>query len=117
MKTYLKASLLCAFAATSFCGCITHHETVYRDVPRVKVEFENETAARVFYDSLHARPMKHAGEDSTTKVEIPVIFEHSEHIVSGENEGFNAAVKLCDTNQDGRITELEAKIFADMRAR
>jgi len=109
------AITMAATAALALCGCITHHETVYRDVPRTKVEFENETAARIFYETVSQHPIRHAGEDSTTKVEIPVIFEHTEHVVSGDNVAFNESVKICDTNQDGRITELEAKIFAEHR--
>jgi hypothetical protein len=32
-------------------------------------------------------------------------------VKAGENEKFNEAVRRCDTNQDGVITEFEAEIF------
>ena len=33
-------------------GCITHKSVVYQDVERVKVEFESDAAARLFYETL-----------------------------------------------------------------
>ena len=50
MKTTLLPLLLAAAGLPT--GCIHHHETVYRDVERVKVEFENDTAGRLFYEAL-----------------------------------------------------------------
>lgn len=92
-------------------GCISHEETTYRDVPRVPVEFENETAGRIFYESLSKVRHPHLNE-SKTDVSLPVVFEHKTRRVSGPNATFNDAVARCDTNKDARITELEAKIFA-----
>ena len=109
MKLLLTASLIGAILGT---GCIHHKETVYRDVERAKVEFENETAARLFYEALSRMPQRGASE-SSTKVSIPVIFEHSRTEIAGNNARFNDAVQRCDTNRDARITELEAKIFAE----
>ena len=33
-------------------GCINHSETTYHEAERVKVQFENEKAGRIFYRSL-----------------------------------------------------------------
>jgi hypothetical protein len=88
-------------------GCISHDETVYRDDPRAKVEFESETSAWVFYEALSHRPAGQTRE-STTRVQIPILLDHKERVVSGPNGAFNDAVARCDTNQDGQITELEA---------
>lgn len=96
-------------------GCITHEETVYRDAPRAKVEFENDTAARVFYEALSRSPSDHGNRESKNEVSIPIVFSYKERVVRGENAAFNDAVMRCDTNQDGRITEKEARIFADNR--
>ena len=104
----LTAISLCALFAA---GCITHKETVYRDVPRAKVEFENEKAGRTFYEALSKMPRKNRSE-SHTKFSIPVVLDHSETVVTGDNEIFNDAVHRCDTNQDGKITGQEADIFA-----
>ncbi len=96
-------------------GCITHEETVYKDVPRAKVEFENDTAGRIFYEALSN--MKSPGrEESRTEVDIPVVFEHKHRVMSGgANMTFNDAVRECDTNQDAKITEQEARIFAERK--
>lgn len=92
-------------------GCISHQDTTYRDTARVPVEFENESAGRIFYEALSKTRPSHPSE-SRTDVSIPVIFESKHREVTGPNGAFNDAVARCDTNKDGRITELEAKIFA-----
>ncbi len=93
-------------------GCITHHSTVTRDVPRVKVEFENDTAARAFYEALSHSRCGTAQTESSSEFAIPVVFEYKRHVVTGPNAAFNEAVEHCDSNKDGKITEAEAKIFA-----
>ncbi len=90
-------------------GCITHEETVYRDVARVKIQFENEAAARIFYEALSRTPAHRRNAESSTEVHIPVVFRHKERVITGENAGFNDAVLRCDTNKDGTITEMEAR--------
>lgn len=93
-------------------GCISQEKTVYRDVERVKVEFENETAGRVFYETLSRMP-RIEKQESKSEVSLPVIFEHKKRVIRGENITFNEAVARCDTNRDGRITETEARIFSE----
>ena len=95
-----------------FSGCIHHKSVVRLDASRVKVEFENETAGRLFYEALSKM---HGEGESSTQVEIPVVFEHKQRVITGEGERFNRAVAECDTNKDGKITEVEARIFADRR--
>ena len=112
MNKTIAALLLGAVACLAWSGCITHNETIVRDAERTKVEFENESAARIFYETLSKLPASNKAE-STTAVEIPVIFETHQRIVTGPNTAFNDAVAGCDTNKDGKITELEAKIFAE----
>jgi hypothetical protein len=50
-------------------------------------------------------------------VAIPFVFDHKRRVIPGQNVAFNDAVALCDTNQDGKITESEAQIFADARVK
>src|SRR5436190_23882471 len=92
-------------------GCISHEDTTYRDVGRVPVEFESEAAGRIFYEALSKVRSTHTTE-SKTDVSIPVVFESKHRQVTGPNAAFNDAVARCDTNQDRKITETEAKIFA-----
>jgi hypothetical protein len=108
--TKLMLTAACSLALT---GCITHKSTVVRDVARTPVVFENDTAARIFYEALSKMPNSGRQTESTTRIDIPVIFENERHVVTGPNTAFNAAVAECDLNKDGKITELEAKIFAE----
>jgi hypothetical protein len=109
------AKFAAAVCCLTLAGCISNDVTVYQDVERVRVEFESETAARIFYEALSKGPAYHAKKESTTEICIPVVFEHKRRVISGNNMAFNEAVKQCDTNQDGKITELEARIFAETR--
>lgn len=104
-----------AIVLTMLSGCINHDQTVYRNPERMKVEFESEKAARIFYETLSKTSLPSSRRESTTSVEIPVVFSHHSRVVEGENVAFNNAVKQCDTNKDGKITELEAQILAEMR--
>lgn len=96
-------------------GCITHKSVVYRDVERVPVEFESDAAARLFYETLSRNTSGRRYSESTTTVSIPIIFENEEKTVAGPNVRFNEAVAMCDSNRDGKITELEARVFANQR--
>lgn len=111
----MKNSLCLLVAAGLLAGCVSHEETVYRDPERVKVEFENDTAGRVFYEALNQPSASAQRTESKTEVSLPIIFDHKRKVVAGPNTAFNEAVALCDTNKDGKITELEAKIFAEQR--
>jgi hypothetical protein len=107
----LGLAAICA-AAIPLGGCISSDETVYNDAPRVKVEFENDKAARLFYEALSRTKDKYRTE-TKTEISLPVVFDQKRRVVSGENVAFNEAVARCDTNKDGVITELEARIFSE----
>jgi hypothetical protein len=91
-------------------GCISTDRTEYRDESRLNVEFENDTAGRLFYETLSQN--HYSRSESNTEVSLPIIFEHKHRVVEGESIAFNQAVRRCDTNGDGLITEQEARIFA-----
>jgi hypothetical protein len=110
-----KHCILLAILGVSLCGCITHKSVVYQDVERVRVEFESDAAARLFYETLSRNPPSQKHSESTTTVSLPIVFEHEQKSVAGPNVKFNDAVAVCDSNKDGRITELEARIFANQR--
>ncbi len=108
-----KLSLVRLVPLLALCGCISHQSTVVKDVERTRVEFENETAGRIFYETLSKQSSKFSKSESTTEVSLPIIYDHKRHVVTGANAGFNEAVSICDANKDGKITEVEAKIYAE----
>ena len=93
-------------------GCIHHQTTSYRDEARVPVTFENDDAGRVFYEALSRVPSRGASREGSTKLHIPVVFSYEETVRTGDSQRFNDAVRRCDTDQDGRVTVTEARIFA-----
>jgi hypothetical protein len=105
--------LLATLAAIAATGCISHHETVYRDVERVPVSFENDAAARLFYEALEHRRKFKGGSETRTEFQIPVVFDHEVKTVNGPSAAFNDAVHAADTNRDAKITEQEARIFSE----
>jgi len=117
MKTNVARNLIAAACAFAAAGCITSHQTVVQDTTRAPVSFENDAAARIFYEALSKMKDTSPRGETTTKVEIPIIFSHEYRVVRGPNGKFNEAVTRCDANQDGRITEAEARVFAEEVAR
>ncbi|MGC3959417.1 MAG: hypothetical protein QM813_16170 [Verrucomicrobiota bacterium] len=114
-KSSSRLGILVAIALCGGAGCITHKAVVYQDVERVKVEFESDAAARLFYETLSRNQNGKRYSESTTTVSLPIVFEHEERVVPGPNVRFNDAVAIADTNKDGRITETEARIYANQR--
>ncbi len=96
-------------------GCISHQQTVYRDVERRPVEFENDAAARIFYDTVMRSRNSGERTEVRTDVSLPVVFAHRKRVVTGPNAAFNEAVTMCDTNKDGRVTVQEARIYAELK--
>jgi len=93
-------------------GCISTEKTTYRDVERMKVEFENDTAGRLFFETLSKSSLNQNRSESKTEISLPIVFEHKVRTVDGDNIVFNSAVRRCDLNCDGKITEQEARIFS-----
>jgi len=104
--------ILLATLTASLTACISTKETVYREVERLKVEFESDTAARVFYEAFTKAPESRQRNEKTSRFVIPVIIDAQRTEKDSENAAFNVAVRRCDTNGDGRITEQEARIYA-----
>ena len=115
MNIKIQTHIILAASGLLLCGCITHHSTVYQDVERTKVEFESDAAARLFYETLSRNSAGRKHSESTTTIEIPIIFETERKVVPGRNVEFNEAVAICDSNKDGRITEAEARIYANVK--
>lgn len=111
MKTFFLNCVLSLVIAVSS-GCISSEKTIFRDADRMKVDFENDTAGRLFYETLNKTSTRHNRSESNTEISLPIIFERKVHTVDGDNLFFNQAVRRCDSNADSKITELEARIFS-----
>ncbi len=117
MNPRIAFALSAATSALFLVGCIHHHETVYRDQPRTSIRFENDKAARIFYQALSERDNWKDPSESNTEVKLPLVLDIEHKEVAGPNTAFNRAVATCDSNQDGLITEEEAQAFAGRRRR
>lgn len=115
MNTRIAAVALGLLAAV-LSGCISSETTSYQDVERVKVSFETEKAGRVFYETLSKVETKVTKEESKSSVNL-ILINLETRTVTGPNKHFNQAVAMCDTDQNGKISELEAEIFAVSSAR
>jgi hypothetical protein len=115
MNLNLQQFVVLAASGLLLSGCISHHSTVYKDVERTPVEFESDAAARLFYETMSKNSASRQHSESTTTIEIPIVFETKRTVLPGRNVEFNEAVALCDSNKDGRITETEAKIYANLK--
>ena len=94
-------------------GCISHQETVHRDEQRLPISFETDAAARTFYEAVEKVRASSRPTESKTEFHIPVIFSHKITTVNAPHQVFNESIRRADTNQDGKIPEKEARIFAD----
>jgi len=108
-----QALFLAAVASVAFIASVAAQDAVTVDPKHYKVEFENDTAGRLFYETLSQTRSSGARRESKTEVSIPVVFSHKHRVADGENIAFNQGVRRCDTNGDGKITELEARIFSE----
>lgn len=112
MKNHITIFAALLALASLNTGCISTSKTVYHDPERLKVEFENDTAGKLFYETLSRAP-RGSRSESRTEVDIPILFEHKHQVIEGSNVAFNEAVRRCDTNGDAKITELEARIYSE----
>lgn len=92
-------------------GCISVQETRYNDPPRLAVEFVSDHSARIFYETLHAAKGAAMRTEKHSTVSL-ILINVDERTVEGPNRFFNDAVRFCDTNADGEVTDFEADVFA-----
>ena len=102
---------LLSFALLAGAGCVSYQETKSPDVARTQVAFASDKTARVFYEAFTAAGG--AGRKTERETCTLLFFTYTKTgTVPGLNTLFNEAVRFCDTNVDGQITEAEAEVFA-----
>jgi len=103
--------LLLSFALLAGAGCVSYQEPKTPDVMRTQVAFASDKAARTFYEAFTA--VGDTGRKTERETCTLLFFTYTKTgTVPGPNVLFNEAVRFCDTNGDGQITEAEADIFA-----
>jgi hypothetical protein len=113
MKKHLTIVAALLALASLNTGCISTTRTIYNEPERSQVSFENDTAGRIFYEALSKAPARTGRNESRTEVSIPIVYDHKHEVIEGANVAFNNAVRRCDTNADGKITEQEARIYSE----
>lgn len=91
-------------------GCLTLFskvEVIRGDEQRIPVRFETTKAARLFYDKCAGCDKKVGG----TCFGVPFITFFSNQTTVSDNAVFNDQLRICDTDQDGFVTEHEALIY------
>ena len=102
---------LLSFALLAGAGCVSYQETKSPDVARTQVAFASDKAARTFYEAFTAA--SGVGRKTERETCTMLFFTYTKTgTTRGPNASFNEAVRFCDTNGDGQITEAEAEIFA-----
>jgi len=109
------AVLLALCAALSCCGCLcvynyTSEESLRASEPKRAVQFQSETAARLFCTTVNLR-MKCAREEPTEEIYIPLLTSITRTQKLSDAAFYNDQVAVCDTNGDGLITDAEAVAY------
>lgn len=97
-------------------GCATRRAAEAAPAPRVRLEFETPQATQWFYQGLasqNAAPEQGAGRNGS-RPEVMVRVAHSGG--SHRRVSLREAVRECDLNHDGVISEAEARAFAERGA-
>lgn len=103
--------LLCCFGSS----CLNVTYTRIKDEPRREVRFTSTKSARTFYDAYAAvgtHKIKD-GKKRNISVKAMVILPYWQNSKSTENVKFNAAVQTADADQNGTVSEKEARTYAD----
>lgn len=103
-----------AAALVALPGCLTlfsKTEVVRGEESRRPVRFESQQAAEEFNGAVKWKS-KHLGG---ARLGVPFVTFYSRDRQLSESAHFNDCVARCDTDQDGLITLVEAKVFEKLK--
>jgi hypothetical protein len=109
--------LAAALAAASLAllpGCLTlfsKTEVVRGEESRRPIRFESQQAAEQFNDAVRWKSKGLGG----THLGVPFVTLYSRDRQLSDSAHFNDCVARCDTDQDGVITLVEAKVFEKLK--
>lgn len=107
-RVVLAALAVCSFSLLP--GCLTlfsKTEVVRGEEQRKPIRFENQQAAEEFNRALKGKSKELGG----TYMGVPFVTFYSKDRQLSESAHFNDCIMRCDSDQDGTITLVEAKIF------
>jgi hypothetical protein len=114
LRARFVATVFAVAAVALVSGCLTlfsKTEVIRGEEPRRPIRFENQEAAETFYRALKDKSASLGG----THFGIPFITLYSKDRQLSDSAHFNDCVLRCDTDQDGTITLVEAKMFATLK--
>lgn len=112
----VRALTVTAAVSLASTGCLINSGTekvVEPDAKRMKVEFESEEALMSFQKTVRQRYQAGGGVVSSTGFAIPFVIAAGEKQVLSENAFYNGEVAKADVNDDGVISDVEARAYAE----
>ena len=104
-----------AVVACGGAGCLinsSNEKVVEPDAKRIAVDFESEQSLETFQKAANARYASGGGVVGKSGLAIPFVIAASERRVLSENAFYNAQVRKADTNGDGVVSNVEARVYA-----
>ncbi len=114
MSTRSLVFLSCGVFSLLSAGCVSSTKTTYVDEVRVTVRFESAKAETRFYEAIprnRARIAAVGQPQETNGVNVILVAVRERKVTSGPNRDFNTAVRFCDVDLNGFISEAEADGF------
>ena len=96
-------------------GCLVNsgsEKVVESDAKRMKIDFESEEGLSKFQGTVRQRYETGGGVVSKSGFAIPFVVAVGEKRVLSENAYYNGEVAKADANGDGKISDAEARVYA-----
>jgi len=115
LRARLAATALAVASLSALPGCLTlfsKTEVVRGEESRRPIKFENAQAADEFHSAMKWKTKASMGG---AHVGVPFVTLYSRDRQLSDSAHFNDCVTRCDTDQDGTITQVEARMFKEVK--